>query len=81
MQEISTRSPGLKVLTPAPTASMTPTPSWPSTVPGTQVGTSPLRMCRSVPQMVVFVILTTASVGAWMVGLARSSSAFLPGPL
>ena len=81
MQEISTRSPGLKVVTPAPTASTTPTPSWPRIVPGLQVATSPLRMCRSVPQIVVLVIRTIASVGTWMAGLGRSSSFFWPGPL
>ena len=34
MQEISTWSPGLKVVTPAPTSSTTPTPSWPRMRPG-----------------------------------------------
>jgi hypothetical protein len=48
--------------------------------PGAQVGTSPRRMCRSVPQMVVFVILTIASVGFSMRGAGWSSSAFWPGP-
>ena len=47
---------------------------------GLAVGTSPLRMCRSVPQIVVFTILTIASVGAVISGFGRSSSAFLPGP-
>src|ERR1700722_9777803 len=47
--------------------------------PGAQVGTSPLRICRSVPQMVVLSILTTASVGEVMSGVGRSSSAILPG--
>jgi len=47
---------------------------------GLQVGTSPLRMCRSVPQIVVLVILTIASVGAVMSGFARSSNTFLRGP-
>ncbi len=80
MQEISTLSPGLNVTTPGPTESITPTPSWPRMVPGLQVSTSPLRMCRSVPHIVVFVIRTTASVGLWTTGLARSSSFFWPGP-
>src|SRR3546814_8175895 len=39
-------------------------PSWPRIRPGSQVVTSPLRMCRSVPQIVVFVTRTIASVGA-----------------
>ena len=80
MQEISTRSPGLNAVTAGPTVSTTPTPSWPRMRPGWQVGTSPLRMCRSVPQIVVLVILTIASVGAAMSGFGRSSRAFLPGP-
>ena len=72
MQEISTRSPGLKAVTAAPTFSTMPTPSWPRMRPGSQVGTSPLRMCRSVPQIVVLVILTIASVGAVTRGFGRS---------
>ena len=43
-------------------------------------GTSPLRMWRSVPQIVVFRILTTASPGSRIVGLGRSSRDFWPGP-
>ena len=81
MQEINTLSPGLKLATPGPTASTTPTPSWPRIVPGWQVATSPLRICRSVPQIVVLVILMTASVGILMVGLGRSSRFFWFGPL
>jgi hypothetical protein len=38
------------------------TPSWPRKRLGWQVGTSPLRMCSSVPAIVVFIILTIASV-------------------
>lgn len=74
-------SPTLNAVTPAPTASITPTPSWPRMVPGLQLGTSPLRMCRSVPQMVVLVTLTITSVGDLMDGLERSCSVFWPGPL
>ena len=43
---------------------------------GLQVGTSPLRMCRSVPQIVVLLILTIASVGAVTPGFGRSWRAF-----
>ena len=75
MQEIRTRSPGLNAVTAAPTSSMTPTPSWPRMRPGSQVATSPLRMCRSVPQIVVLVILTIASVGAVTPGFGRSCKA------
>src|SRR5665647_649328 len=70
-QEISTWSPALNAVTAGPTFSMMPTPSWPRIEPGLQVGTSPLRMCRSVPQMVVLVILTIASVGAVMSGFSN----------
>ena len=45
-----------------------------------QLGTSPLSMCRSVPQMVVLVILTIALVAAASAGLGRSSKASFPGP-
>src|SRR5215471_16603269 len=64
MQEIRTWSPGRNWVTPEPAAVTTPTPSWPRIRPGLQLGTSPLRICRSVPQIVVFEILTIASVGA-----------------
>ncbi len=81
MQEISTWSPGLKLVTAAPTDSITPTPSCPRMVPGLQVGTSPLRMCRSVPQIVVRVMRTIASPGMASAGLGRSSTFLRPGPL
>ena len=41
---------------------MTPDGSWPTIRPGA-TGYSPRQMCESVPQMVVVVILTIASVG------------------
>ena len=47
---------------------------------GRQLGTSPLRMCRSVPQIVVLVILTIASVGAVDLRFWPSSRAFFAGP-
>jgi hypothetical protein len=53
MQEINTRSPGWNAVTAGPVLSTMPTPSWPRMRPGTQVGTSPSRMCRSAPQIVV----------------------------
>lgn len=80
MQEMSTRAPRAKPDTAAPTSSTTPTPSWPRTRPSTTAGTSPARMWRSVPQMVVATIFTIASVGFWSVGFARSSNALFPGP-
>src|SRR6478672_4753044 len=44
MHDTSTRSPTRRALTPAPTASIVPTASWPSTRPGVPAGTSPLRI-------------------------------------
>lgn len=43
---------------------------------GRLVATSPLRMCRSVPKIVVLVALMIASLGTWTVGLGRSSRVF-----
>ena len=43
-------------------------------------GTSPLRMCRSVPQIVVASTRTIASVSSTIVGFGTSSQALLPGP-
>ena len=63
MQEINTCSPFLNPRTELPISSMMPTPSCPNIVPGVHVATSPLLICRSVPQMVDFVSLTIASVG------------------
>ena len=80
MHETSTRSPTLTVLTPAPTASTVPTASWPRIRPSVTAGTSPLRMCRSVPQMVTASTRTIASVSLTIVGLGTSSHAFWPGP-
>ncbi len=81
MHEMSTWSPGLKVLTAAPTESTMPTPSWPRMVPGLHVATSPLRMWRSVPQIVVRVMRTMASPGPASCGFGRSSTFLRPGPL
>jgi hypothetical protein len=63
MHETSTRSPGSTVVTAAPTSTIVPTASWPRIVPGFTAGTSPLRICRSVPQMVEVSMRTIASVG------------------
>jgi hypothetical protein len=48
--------------------------------PGVIAGTSPLRMCRSVPQMVVEVIRTIASLSSTILGSGTSSQFFCPGP-
>ena len=50
---------------------MTPTGSWPTMRPFA-TGYSPRQMCESVPQIVVVVIFTTASVGPGA-GLPTSS--------
>src|SRR5262245_23817495 len=56
-----TRSPTLYSLSrPSPSASITPTGSWPRIRPG-RTGYSPLTMCTSVPQIVVAVMRMTAS--------------------
>jgi len=78
---MSTRSPGTKLVTALPTSSIVPTASWPRIVPGVTVGTSPLRMCKSVPQIVAVSMRTIASVGTLSVGSGTDSQARLPGPL
>jgi hypothetical protein len=59
-----TRSPSLRPLIAAPVSTIVPTASWPRMRPSVTVGTSPLRMCRSVPQMVVVSTWTITSVGS-----------------
>src|SRR5690606_21322804 len=56
---------------------MTPTGSWPMVKPRA-TGYSPLRMCTSVPQMVVVVTLISASKGPTS-GTGLSSSTMRPG--
>ena len=80
MQEMITRSPTACVVTADPSSTIVPTPSCPRMRPSVTAGTSPFRMCRSVPQIVVVSTRTTASVGCWIVGSGTSSQAFLPGP-
>ena len=48
--------------------------------PSVTAGTSPLRMCRSVPQIVVVSTLTITSVGSWMPGSSTLSQDRCPGP-
>src|SRR5689334_388298 len=76
----STRSPTPKPLTASPTAVIVPTASWPRIRPSVTAATSPCRMCRSVPQIVVVSTRTTTSVGSWTVASGTSSQALLPGP-
>ena len=63
-QETITRSPTFTSVHTGPTPVTTPTPSCPRIRPSVTAGTSPLRMCRSVPQIVVVSIVTIASVGS-----------------
>jgi hypothetical protein len=78
IHEIRTCSPFLNPLTELPISSIMPTPSCPNIVPGVQVATSPLLICRSVPQIVDFVSLMIASVGWLSLGFGRSSSLISP---
>ena len=80
MHETSTRSPTASVVTAEPSSVIVPTASWPRIVPGFTAGTSPLRMCRSVPQIVEESMRTITSVGSWMTGSGTVSHAFWPGP-
>jgi hypothetical protein len=77
---ITTRSPGFRLRTYAPTSSTTPTPSWPRIVPGSIPGTVPRTKCRSVPQIALAVSRTTASWGSSMAGSGTSSSPMSPTP-
>ena len=52
----------------------------PEDPPGPTVGTSPLRMCRSVPQMVEEPISTTTSEGSRTIGSGTGSQVRTPGP-
>jgi hypothetical protein len=80
MQDTRTRSPTAIVVTAEPTSMTVPTASWPRIVPGSTSGTSPLRMCRSVPQIVEVSIRTIASVGCSMRRSGTTSQARCPGP-
>ena len=81
MQDTSTRSPGRDPRTSSPISTISPTASWPSTVPGATSGTSPLRMCRSVPQIVTASTRTTASVGVLDVRVGDLVPRGLSGPV
>ena len=80
MHEMRTVSPLRMPVTAVPISSTIPTPSCPRMRPSVTVGTSPLRMWRSVPQMVVVVIRTTASVASSIRGFGISSQERRPGP-
>ena len=68
------RAPGRRAgraVTAVPVATTVPTASCPSTRPSGTSGTSPLRMCRSVPQMVTASTRMIASVGSTISGSGR----------
>src|SRR5690606_35427819 len=56
-----TWSPGLTLVTPSPTSTTMPAPSWPSTAGNTPSGSSPDRVNASVWHSAVWVILTSTS--------------------
>jgi hypothetical protein len=72
-----TRCPSLKPRTSAPSFSITPTGSWPTVRPRA-TGYSPFRICTSVPQMVVVVMRSSASLRP-ISGTGLSSSTMRPG--
>src|SRR5580658_4854206 len=80
MHETSTRSPTDRVLTPGPTVVTVPTASCPRIVPGTVSATSPFKMCRSEPQIVVASTRTMTSPSSWLTGSGTSFQVFDPGP-
>ena len=79
MHDARTRSPSVEVVTASPISTTVPTASWPRIVPGSTSGTSPLRMCRSVPQMVTASTRITTSVGPSIPASGTSST--YPEPL
>src|SRR5699024_1329826 len=70
MNEHTTWSPGSTLVTPGPTASITPAPSWPPTI-GNRGGSEPSDRCRSEWHRPAAVYLTSTSPGP---GSSRSSS-------
>ncbi len=76
----STRSPTEKPRTASPTSVIVPTASCPRMRPSVTAATSPCRMCRSVPQIVVVSTFTTTSVDSWTRASGTSSHALEPGP-
>lgn len=77
---MTTRSPTLSFVTPAPTSTTTPIGSWPSTSPRSMNGPSSSYRWRSDPQIAEDVMRMTASVGSWMTGSGTSSTVTLRVP-
>src|SRR5579884_1055855 len=80
MHEISTLSPTCRPVTAAPTSATVPTASWPRIRPSATSGTSPPRMCRSVPQIVTASTRTITSVVSTRSGSGTTCQERLPGP-
>ena len=76
----ATRWPGLIFLTASPTATTSPANSWPRITPSLARGTAPLRMWKSLVQMLDIPTLTMASRGSSRVGTGRSSKRRSPLP-
>ncbi len=75
-----TRSPTLTRSTAEPTSITSPRFSWPRMRPGS-MSVRPSYMCRSEPQMLVLVILTSTSVARSMVASGMSMTWTSRGPL
>src|SRR5690554_3051750 len=71
-----TWSPGFTLVTPSPTSTTMPAPSWPSTAGNTPSGSSPDSVNASVWQSAVWVIFTSTSP---FFGPSRSSSTICSG--
>ena len=80
IQEMSTRLPSLMPVTAAPTSNTVPTASCPRIRPDSTSGESPLRMCRSVPQLVTAATRPMASRLSCISGSATSAHSMTPGP-
>src|SRR3954452_4445091 len=71
---MTTRSPGLQLVTSGPTSSTIPIGSWPRVSPSPMNGPITSYRWRSDPQIAVEVIRTIASVGSWICGSGTSST-------
>src|SRR5215210_7837430 len=71
---ITTRSPGFRSVTSAPTSSTTPIGSWPRMLPSLMNAPSTSYRCRSDPQMPLEVTRTIASVGSSIAGSGTLST-------
>ena len=74
-----TKSPGVTVVTSAPTSSTTPISSCPIELPSAEVGAE-WYGCRSLPQTQARVTRTSASVGCWSFGSGAVITRTSPAP-